>query len=111
MTDKPQSKDDFFRLGLHGAHSDEQLRAMSYVRLCSELESASTGTTKYMLLESEKRRRDSVPTKEASTKPANRPGPDHWYKKPIPVIVIAVIGGCFVLGIRYVLRKHFNLDI
>ena len=111
LTDKPQTEDDFFRLGFHGAYSEGQLRAMSYVSLCSELESASTGTTKYMLLESEKRSRDSVPTEKPSAKPTNKPGPDHWYKERIPVIVIAVIGGCLVLGIRYVLRKHFNLDV
>ena len=111
MVDKPQSDEDFFRLGLHRAFSDRQLRAMSYVRLCSELESAKAGTTAHMLIESEKRRRDSLPAEKPAEEPRHKPAPDHWYKKPIPVIIIAVVVGCILLAIRYLLRKHFNLDL
>ena len=46
-----------------------------------------------------------------TTKPRDRPGPDHWYKKPIPVIALAVVSGCILLVIRYVLKVHFDFPI
>ena len=104
-----ESEEDYFLLGFNNGHDQAALRTMSYVALCSHLEDATKETTRYMLLEAEKRRRDSLPAEQPAEQPGQKPSPDHWYKKPVPVIIIAVVGGCILLTIRYLLRKHFNL--
>ena len=39
------------------------------------------------------------------------PAPDHWYKKPVPVIALAVTAAIIVLGLRYMLKHKFGLDL
>ena len=122
VADNTQSEEDFFHLGFHGAHSDDQLRAMSYVWLCSELESAQAGTTKYMLLESEKRRRDSVQASEpaksephhAGQKPAqphNDPIPKepHWWKRPLGMTFLGVSIPVLSALVLYLLATHLGI--
>ncbi len=43
--------------------------------------------------------------------PSHKPAPDHWYKKPGPVIIISVISGLILLGVRYILKNHFGLNL
>ena len=61
--------------------------------------------------ESEAQKRNQTTTAGAGVKKADKPGPDHWYKKPVPVIVIGVT--IFLIGtaIRYVLKHGFDLDV
>jgi len=107
-----------FLIGFHGAHEDEALQAMTYVRLCSELESSTTGSTKFMLLEAEKRRRDSVPTTkhsdskkhhapQESTSPRNNI--KDWYEKPLGKIALSVTAATITLFVAYLLSKHFGI--
>jgi len=106
-----------FASGYRGVPDDDKLRAMSYIRLCDLLESSAPGTTAFMVIEAEKRRRDALPAEgkqvvaNVSAPQAEKAGPDHWYKKPVPVIIITVIAGLTVLCIRYILRNHFGLDL
>ena len=120
LNDKAQSEEDHFRLGFHGAHSNEQLKDMSYVQLCSELESSSNGTTKYMLLEAEKRRRDShISGKEPNAKPdhaaqvSSNPPNDvkHWSDKPVGKVGIGLTIGILVICAVFVLRHYLSFPI
>ena len=107
---KQDAEDDFI-LGYRGGQDQATLRAWSDIKLCSELEDAKPGTIAYMLIQAEKHRRDLIPPEQPTTKPRDRLGPDHWYKKPIPVIALAVVSGCILLVIRYVLKVHFDFPI
>lgn len=109
-------EDDAFTRGFHDIPEDAQLRAMSYVALCDALHQATPGTPAFMVIEAEKRRRDSAPEDrdvvgDVGKKPVQKPGPDHWYKKPLPVIVIGVTVFLIGMAIRYVLRHRFGLDV
>ena len=106
-----QDADDDLTLGYRGGKDQTTLRAWSYLKLCSELEDAKHGTTAYMLIEAEKNRRDSIPSEQLTSKPRDKPAPDHWYKKPVPVIVLGVLIGCVLLAIRYVLTTHFKISV
>lgn len=103
--------------GYRDVPDDDKLRALSYVRLCDMLESSTPGTTAFMVIEAEKRRRDASPTEgekivtNVGAQPAQKPAPDHWYKKPVPVIIIAIIGGLVLLCIRYILKNYVGLDL
>ena len=112
------SPDDDFDLGYRGGHDEITLRAMSYVKLCTEIEDAKPGTTKYMLLESEKRRRDSVPASEpAKAEPnhtreeaAQPPNQSHdWTNKPLGKIALPVIVAALVLLVGYLLKTHLGI--
>lgn len=112
----PDAEDNFLR-GYHDIPDAPALRAMSYIKLASLLESCEKDSARFHVLEAEKRRRDNVSlaTKVevvvAHVDPDNdkKPSPDHWYKKPLPVIFLAVAAGCIILGIRYVLIHHFGV--
>lgn len=117
LIDNPQSAEDHFLLGFHDAKDNEALNAMSYVQLCSELELSSAGTTKYMLLEAEKRRRDlHISDKESDAKPNHAaqksPYPTndikHWSDKPLGKIWTMVVGGVALAFTLYLLRAHFG---
>ena len=120
LTDRPQTAEDHLLLGYHGAQDDEKLHAMSYVQLCSELELSSAGTTKYMLLEAEKRRRDlHISGKEPDAKPnhaaqnSSRPPDDikHWSDKPLGKIGIGLFIGILVLCAAFLLRHYLAFPI
>ena len=115
-----QSEEDHFIIGFHGAPDDEQLRGMSYVELCSKLETAKAGTVRYMLLETEKRRRDShPPDKPANVKPSHAADPStkpandikHWSDQPVGKIGIGIAIGVLVLCAVFVLRHYLSLPI
>jgi hypothetical protein len=40
-----------------------------------------------------------------------KPSPDHWYKKPIPVVILGVMTGTILLCIRYIFIHYFGLSI
>jgi len=123
LTEKVQSDDDDFLLGYHGGHSDEELKAMSFVHLCSQLELATPGTTRYMLLETEKRRCDSVQIleqtktkpdhtrKEAAEPSSNKHEPKRrWPEEPVGIIGLGVV--IIVIGalVTHLLKSHFGLN-
>ena len=114
-----KSQEDDFDLGYRGGHDEIALRAMSYVRLCTEIEDAKPGTTKYMLLDSEKRRRDSVQvpepakpepdhTGEKATNPSNQP--KEWHEKPLGKIWLTVAGAVLVILVAYLLKTHLGIS-
>jgi hypothetical protein len=118
-----KSPDDDFDLGFRDGHDEIALRAMSYVRLCTEIEDAKPGTTKYMLLESEKRRRDSVqvsePTKsephhagEPAAKPSNHvPTPEpHWWKRPLGIVWLGIVGVAMGAVVIYLMKTHLGIS-
>lgn len=120
LIDNPQSAEDHFLLGFHDAKDNEALNAMSYVQLCSELELSSAGTTKYMLLEAEKRRRDlHISDKESDAKPNHAaqksPYPTndikHWSDKPLGKVGIGLFIGILVLCAAFLLRHYLALPI
>ena len=118
LAEKTQSDQDNFLLGFHGGHTNEELKAMSYVQLCSEMELATPETTRYMLLETEKRLRDSIkpsePPKtkedhgaqEATTPPNTE---KNWHEKPLGNIALSVAGATLALLVAYLLSKHFGI--
>ena len=118
-----KSPEDDFDLGYRGAPDEIELRAMSYVRLCSEIDDATVGTTKFMLLETEKLRRDSVQIAEpAKAKPGRAgektpdPGGDvvppkpHWWKQPIGIIGIGLVIAALGSLLNHVFKTNFGLN-
>ena len=118
-----KSPEDDFDLGFRGAPDEIEARAMSYVRLCTEIEDAKPGTTKFMLLETEKRRRDSVQLPEPanskpdhagseSTGPHDKPIPNepHWWKRPLGMIFIGVSTPTLAAIVLYLLAVHFGVS-
>jgi hypothetical protein len=114
LTEKTQSDQDNFLLGFHGGHANEELKAMSYVQLCSEIELATPGTTRYMLLETEKRRRDSeqlaVPNHAAKPSPNPTDQVKHWYNKPIGQVGIGVLIIAIGAFVTHLLKSYFGLN-
>lgn len=51
------------------------------------------------------------PVEEQAAKPREKPGQDHWYKKPGPIIIWGVITSCIVLSIRYILGAIFGIEL
>jgi hypothetical protein len=43
--------------------------------------------------------------------PGREPAPDHWYKKPIPMIAFSVIAGILILCVRYAAIHYFGLSL
>jgi hypothetical protein len=84
-----QSDEDYLELDYKDGHDETQLKAMSYVRLCSLLEDedAPPNTASHMLLATEKRRRDSAQTTEPT-----KPDPTMHPRKP-PIHQINVTTG------------------
>ena len=39
----------------------------------------------------------------------NYPAPDHWYKKPIAVIVITVFSGVLLYFVLYFIKQHVSI--
>ena len=113
---KADAEDDLIR-GYSSAPDELELKAWSYVRVCNELEQAKVGTTRYMIIEAEKRRLDSLleARKEAAQAGVKQerkdPTPDHWYKKPIPVIALSVTAGLLILGIKYILKHKYGIEL
>ena len=113
---RSDAEDDLVR-GFRSAPDETELKAWSYVRVCNDLEQAKAGTTRYMVIETEKRRLDSLSEtgKEAAQASINQerkePTPDHWYKKPIPVIALSVTAGLVILGIKYILKHKYGVDL
>ena len=114
-----KSPEDDFDLGYRGGHDEIALRAMSYVKLCTELEDAKPGTTKHMLLECEKRRRDSIPASEPAvaephhaSKPAPKPSIDekHWSDKPLGKIWLGIVTAVLIFIALYLLRTHLGIS-
>ena len=109
----PQSEEDHFTLGFHGAPSDDELRTWSYVQLCSRLESAQPGTVKHMVIEAEKRRRDSeqlaVPDHAAKPTPNPPEHVKHWYNKPIGQVGIGVLIIAIGALVTHLFRSYFGL--
>jgi hypothetical protein len=113
-----RSDEDELLLGYHGAHGIDELHSMSYVRLCSELELSNSGTTRHMLLEAEKRRRDSINAAEpAKTKP-NHTGQESsdppnqgksWHEKPLGNVALSVVAATLALLVAFLLSKHFGI--
>lgn len=115
---KEDEETDFVR-GYRDVPDDHKLRALSYVRLCDLLESSTSGTTAFMVIEAEKRRRDNNPSStdplkvvtEVGTQKRDALAPDHWYKKPIPVIAFSVIAGFLLLCLRYIAIHYFGFHV
>ena len=116
------SDNDDFLSGLHGLPDKLKLQAMSDIKLYSELEFAKLGTAKYMFLEAEKRRRETLnvqasePTKAEpnhAAEPSAKPGNNikHWSDKPLGKIVIGFVIGILVLCAAFIIRQHFSLPI
>lgn len=114
LTEKVQPDEDNFLLGYHGGHSNEELKAMSYIHLCSELELATPGTTRHMLLAAEKRRRDSeqlaVPNHAAKPSPNPTDHVKHWCNKPIGQVGIGVLIIALGALVTHLLKSHFGLN-
>ena len=100
MADKQTQNigNDDFLLGFHDGHNSEELAAMSYIQLCSEIEHSKPGSTRRMLLESEKLRRDSKliihdPTDNEAAHPTGteRQPERNWWEKPIGQIGIGIV--------------------
>ena len=109
--------DDDFHRGYHGIPDNEKLKAMSDIALFSMLSDCQPNTPKYMAVNAEKLRRESNLAKgenivtKMSANPSEKPSPDHWYKKPIAVIIFAVIAGCIILFIRFIAINHFGISL
>ena len=114
------SDNDDFLSGLHGLPDQLKLQAMSDIKLYSELEFAKLGTTKYMFLEAEKRRRETLnvqasePTKAEpnhAPEPAAKPtdNPKYWAEKPLGKIWIAIVTAVLVLLATYLVKTHIGL--
>lgn len=85
---------------------DTTLKTMSYVDLCELLAKCNEGTTKFMVVEAEKQRRDNE-SKNSSSNNSH----DHWYKKPLPIIAWSVFAGCLVLLVRHLLVKYVGITL
>ena len=78
MAQKTQAQldeEDGFIRGSHGVPFDHELRAMPDIELYDALASAKHGTTAYMVIEAEKRRRDAL--QAGSNVSANPPNDVH----------------------------------
>lgn len=107
--DEQRDADEAFHRSRNGLPTGEELRAMSYVQLCSLLENSASGSTRYFIVEAEKKQRDALLlAKEVDVKIGKKPTPDHWYKKPVPVICTTVIASAVTLIVRQVLI-HYGL--
>ena len=51
---------------------------------------------------------ESPPPKKIKEQEKPEPAPDHWYKKPIPVIGITVVGGLVLACALYLMRIHWG---
>ena len=111
MSDDHDGQDGFIR-GFNDIPDDSQLRSMPYIQLCDLLSSCDAGTTKFMVVEAEKRRRDALSAEgqnvvaQVGKEPSENPTTDHWCKKPTPIIFWGVVTGFIVLVL---LGKHRSL--
>ena len=88
-----QSQDEFIE-GFHDIPSQDKLAALSFVELAALFSECKTGAAKYTVVERELDRRKQ--SQQEKAKSDAEPAPDHWYKKPIGVIGIAITSGVLV---------------
>lgn len=113
------ASEDAFSRASEGVPLDQELQSMSYISLCNLLSSVPSDSTKFFMVEAEKRRRDSSganhiePPRAVQELTGNEAGskPNPWHENPTGKVWLTVIGAVVAMFALLLIKSHFGLGL